>query len=156
MRLSAKSDYAVRAMLELALADRIRPRPVLTCERVATAQDVPVKFLRNVIMVDLKRAGLVLSTRGPEGGYRLGREPSTITVADVIRAVDGPIATVQGDRPQDVTYTGTAEVLGPLWVAVRAALRSVLEQVTLDDLAEGALPPEVAALLEDPAAWTNP
>ena len=156
MRLSAKADYAVRAMLELALADRLRPRPVLTCERVATAQAVPVKFLRNVIMVDLKRAGLVLSTRGPEGGYRLAREAAAITVADVIRAVDGPIATVQGDRPQDVAYAGTAEVLGPLWVAVRAALRSVLEHVTLHDLAGGSLPAEVAALLEDPAAWTNP
>lgn len=150
MRISAKSDYAVRAMLELALADDL-----VTCEAVATAQHVPATFLRNVIMIDLKRAGLVTSTRGSEGGYRLSRAPETIAIADIIRAVDGPMATVQGVQPHAVAYSGTAEVLRPLWVAVRASLRNVLENVHLSDLAAGAMPPAVAHLLEDPEAWVT-
>jgi Rrf2 family protein len=148
VRISAKSDYAVRAMLELALAADLLP-----CDAVATAQGIPVTFLRNVIMIDLKRAGLVASTRGSEGGYRLNRPATDITVADIIRAVDGPMATVQGVQPHDVAYAGTAEILQPLWVAVRASLRAVLENVHLADLAAGALPASVAGLLEDPEAW---
>lgn len=150
MRISAKSDYAVRAMLELALADHL-----ISCEAIATAQQVPVTFLRNVIMIDLKRAGLVTSTRGSEGGYRLARGAAAIAISDIIRAVDGPMATVQGVQPHDVAYSGSAEVLRPLWVAVRASLRNVLENVHLSDLVAGTLPPAVAGLLEDPEAWVT-
>lgn len=150
MRISAKSDYAVRAMLELALAPDL-----VSCEAIATAQQIPATFLRNVIMLDLKRAGLVSSTRGSEGGYRLARTPDEVSVADIIRAVDGPMATVQGVQPHAVAYSGTAEVLRPLWVAVRASLRSVLENVHLSDLVTGQLPEPVAHLLEDPEAWVT-
>ena len=155
MRISAKADYAVRAMLQLTLEHAARPGAVTTCDAVAEAQDIPVKFLRNVILLDLKRAGLISSTRGAEGGYKLAKAPKQISLADVIRAVDGPLATVHGERPQDVQYNGSAEVLQPVWVAVRASLRSVLENVHLDHLATGNLPRQVAKLVEDPGAWDN-
>jgi Rrf2 family protein len=154
VRISAKADYAIRAMLELALAASTPPR-LLTCDRIAEAQQIPAKFLSNVIMLDLRRAGLVSSVRGAEGGYSLGRAAKTISVADIIRAVDGPLATVQGQRPQDVTYNGTAEVLQPVWIAVRVSLRNVLETIHLDHLAAGQLPRKVARLLEEPGAWEN-
>ena len=152
MRISAKADYAIRAMLELALSEGTS---VLTCDAIAVAQDVPVKFLRNVIMHDLRRAKLVVSTRGSEGGYRLARDMTAISLADIMRAVDGPLATVQGRAPQDVTYTGTAEVLQPVWIAVRASLRGVLDNIHLGHLAAGQLPRSVTELLDDPAAWES-
>ena len=152
MRISAKADYAIRALLELALADG---PSVTTCDAIGAAQDVPVKFLRNVIMPELRRAGLVVSTRGPEGGFRLARPANLTTVADIMRAVDGPLATVQGIAPQDVSYSGTAEVLQPLWIATRAGLRGVLENVHLGHLTAGQLPRKVAKLLDDPAAWES-
>ncbi len=149
MNISAKSDYAVRAMLTLAAQDRAQP---MKGEAVASSQDIPAKFLEN-ILVDLRRAGLVTSQRGADGGYRLNRPPDEITLADVIRAVDGPIANVRGIRPESVTYEGPAEALQQVWVAMRAALRSVLESVTLADVAAGRLPKEVAKLAADPEAW---
>lgn len=155
MRISAKSDYAVRAVLELALVAARTPGTPVNGDALAAAQGIPVKFLRNVIMLDLRRADLVVSSRGPEGGYVLARPAGEITVADVIRAVDGPLATVQGTRPQDVAHEGPAEVLGPLWVAVRASLRSVLEHVSFAHLVDGALPEAAARHLQDPAAWVN-
>ena len=149
MRVSAKADYAVRAAIELAVAG---DGPVKG-ERIATAQQIPLKFLEN-ILIELKHAGLVRSQRGAEGGYWLARPPEEITLAEVIRSVEGPIANVRGEGPQDVDYHGSATKLKDVWVAVRANLRSVLEHVTLADLAHGELPTAVEELIRDPDAWT--
>jgi Rrf2 family protein len=148
MRVSAKVDYAVRAGAELAAAGE---GPVKG-ERIAQAQDIPLKFLENILL-DLKHAGLVQSQRGAEGGYWLARPPEEIALADIIRAVEGPIANVRGARPEQVEYSGAAEPLRDAWIAVRANLRSVLENVTLADLAAGRLPDEVARIAADPEAW---
>jgi Rrf2 family protein len=121
-------------------------------ERIAQAQQIPVNFLEN-ILGDLRNAGLVASRRGAEGGYWLARPAAEISLADVIRAVDGPLANVRGVRSEQVTYAGTAEPLRDVWVAVRASLRGVLENVTLADLARGELPEQVRALVADPDAW---
>ena len=129
MRVSAKVDYALRAMAELAAAVQL---PV-TSERLATAQAIPPKFLEN-IMLELRHAGLVTSRRGAEGGYQLARSADEISVADVIRAVEGPIATVRGARPEDVSYGGAAAALQGVWIDLRAAMRGVLEQTTLAEL----------------------
>jgi Rrf2 family protein len=149
VNISAKSDYAVRAMLALAADDGGRP---VKGETLAVSQQIPVKFLEN-ILVDLRRAGLVASQRGAEGGYRLGRPASKITVADVIRAVDGPLANIRGVRPEAAEYDGAATALRDVWVAMRAALRSVLERVTIADVASGALPASLKKLIADPDAW---
>jgi len=149
VNISAKSDYAVRAMLALAAEDGTRP---VKGESLATAQNIPVKFLEN-ILVDLRRSGLVASQRGADGGYRLSRPATAITVAEVIRAVDGPLANIRGDRPESAEYTGPAEALRDVWVAMRAALRSVLESVTLADVVSGRLPAAVRKLTADPDAW---
>jgi Rrf2 family protein len=143
VRVSAKVDYAIRAMIELAAAE---PGGPTKGDRVAQAQEIPIKFLEN-ILTDLRQAGLVRSQRGAEGGYWLARPAAEITVADVIRAVEGPIANVRGVRPDDVQYTGSAVPLRDVWLALRASLRSVLETVTLADLARGQLPSEIADLL---------
>ena len=148
MRVSAKADYAVRAMVELASAGE---GPV-KAERIAQAQAIPIKFLEN-IMSELRNAGLVRSQRGVEGGYWLARPAAEITLAQVIRAVDGPLANVRGARPEDVTYDGSAEALRDVWIAVRASLRRVLDAVTLADVAAGRLPDEIAALTGDADAW---
>lgn len=150
MRISAKADYAVRAALELAAATEV---PVKG-ERIAEAQHIPPKFLEN-ILVDLRQAGLVASQRGPDGGYRLDRPATEITVADVIRAVDGPLAVVHGDRPDATRYEGAAERLQEVWVALRANVRAVLEHVTLEDIVEGALPSVITSLAAEPDAWTR-
>jgi Rrf2 family protein len=148
MRVSAKVDYAVRAGAELAAAGEGPGKG----ERIAHAQEIPLKFLENILL-DLKHAGLVQSQRGVEGGYWLARSPDEISLADVIRAVEGPIANVRGLRPEQVEYAGAAEPLRETWIAVRANLRAVLETVTLADLAAGRLPDEVAAIATDPDAW---
>ena len=150
MRVSAKVDYAVRAAIELAAADE--PGRPIKGERIAQAQGVPLKFLEN-ILTELRHAGLVRSQRGVEGGYWLARPAGEISIADVIRAVEGPIANVRGVGPHEVEYAGSAERLRDVWIAVRASLRSVLEAVTLADLARGELPAEVEALTADPEAW---
>jgi Rrf2 family protein len=121
-------------------------------DRIARAQKIPLKFLENILL-DLKHAGLVQSQRGAEGGYWLARAPEEISLADIIRAVEGPIANVRGLRPEQVQYAGAAEPLRDAWVAVRANLRAVLENVTLGDLAAGRLPDEVARIAADPEAW---
>jgi Rrf2 family protein len=149
MRLSAKADYALRAAAELAGAAGEGP---VKGERVAAAQEIPPKFLEN-ILIALRHAGLVRSQRGAEGGYWLARPPEEITLADVIRAVEGPLASVRGERPEALSYRGSAEPLGLVWVAVRANLRAVLEAVTLADLAAGELPASVTVLTEDADAW---
>jgi Rrf2 family protein len=148
MRVSAKVDYAVRAGAELAAAGE---GPVKG-ERIAQAQEIPLKFLENILL-ELKHAGLVQSQRGAEGGYWLAHPPEEISLADIIRAVEGPIANVRGLRPEQVEYSGAAEPLRDAWIAVRASLRAVLENVTLADLAAGRLPDEVARIAADPEAW---
>ncbi|ANP54829.1 Rrf2 family protein [Streptomyces griseochromogenes] len=152
MRISARADYAVRAVLELAVRQGGGP---VKAEEIAAVQDIPHKFLEG-ILGDLRRAGIVDSRRGGGGGYRLARPAAGITVADVIRGVDGPIVSVRGERPTDLSYTGTAQPLLPLWIALRANVRRVLEGVTVADLAADALPEPVRALAAEPAAWENP
>jgi len=132
VRVSAKVDYALRALLELAAAEPGRP---VTAERLATAQEIPPKFLENILL-ELRRAEIVASQRGVEGGYRLARPASEISVADVVRSLEGPIASVRGVRPEEVEYTGPAQSLQPLWVELRASMREVLEGTTLADLVE--------------------
>lgn len=149
MRISAKADYAVRAAAELAAADPDRP---VKGDQVATAQGIPIKFLEN-ILVDLRQAGIVQSRRGPDGGYWLAQPASEVSVADVIRAADGPLASVRGEKPEDLTYEGAASKLREVWVALRGSMREVLERVTLADLAEGALPDHVLEHTRDPDAW---
>ena len=148
MRISAKADYAMRAALELAAAGD----PLVKGEQIAAAQAIPLKFLEH-ILIDLRHAGLVVSQRGPEGGYRLDRSPDEITVADVIRAVDGPLAAVRGERPETMSYEGPAEELLPVWIALRASVRGVLENVTLADIASGKLPTGVRELARERDAW---
>jgi len=151
MRISAKAEYAVRAAVELAAASGEKP---VKAERLATAQEIPLNFLEN-ILGELRNGGIVRSQRGAEGGFRLARPAEDVTVADVIRAVDGPLASVRGGPPEHVTYAGAAAPLTSVWIAVRASLRSVLERVTLADLAAGELPPHVVKLAEDPEAWVT-
>ena len=148
MRVSAKADYALRAAIELAAAG---DGPVKG-ERIAQAQEIPLKFLENILL-ELRHAGIVRSQRGVEGGYWLARPAEEVSLADVIRAVEGPIANVRGAGPQDVEYGGAASRLREVWIAVRASLRSVLEETTIADLARGELPPAVEALARDPDAW---
>lgn len=149
MRVTAKVDYAVRAMAELAAAPPGRP---VKGERLAGAQGVPLRFLEN-ILADLRHGGLVASQRGADGGYWLARPADTIHIADVIRVVEGPLADVRGTRPDALEYHGAAASLREVWIAVRANLRAVLEQVTLADVAAGRLPDVVDRLTADPEAW---
>ena len=150
MRISAKADYAVRAAAELAAAEP-QDRPVKG-EQIAAAQGIPHKFLEN-ILADLRDAGLVRTRRGAEGGYALTRPATQISVAEVLRAVEGPLAAVQGTRPESLRYEGAAARLPDVWVALRANIRAVLEHVTLADLARGALPEGVVALTVPTDAW---
>ena len=152
MYVSAKADYGMRALLELAVAYRADPARLVKGEAIASAQAIPVKFLEG-IMRQLRQAGLIASHRGSEGGYRLDRPPAEITIADVVRALDGPLAAVRGQRPEDLEYRGTSEHLREVWIAVRVSMRNVLEHITLDDVAQGTLPPVVDTLLRDPEAW---
>jgi Rrf2 family protein len=151
MRVSAKADYAVRAAVELAALQTPDGRPVKG-EHLARAQSIPIKFLENILL-DLRQSGLVNSRRGPEGGYWLARPATEISVADVIRAADGPLASVRGEKPEDLRYRGASESLATVWVALRSSLREVLEQVTLADVAAGELPRAVTSRSEDPEAW---
>jgi Rrf2 family protein len=150
MRISARADYAVRAAAELAAADEGPTKG----EAIAQAQGIPLKFLEN-ILGDLRHAGIVRSQRGADGGYWLARPADQISVADVIRAVEGPLASVRGGPPEDVAYAGAAESLASVWIAVRASLRSVVERVTLADVAAGRLPARVVKLADDPEAWVT-
>jgi Rrf2 family protein len=149
MRISAKADYAVRAVVELAAAADEKP---VKAERIATAQGIPLNFLENILS-ELRHAGIVRSHRGAEGGFRLARPPAQVTVADVIRVVEGPLASVRGGPPEDAEYDGAAAALPRVWIAVRANLRRVVEQVTIADLAAGKLPRSVEKLTDDPGAW---
>ena len=149
MRISAKADYAVRAAAELAVSVGGSPR---RAEEIANAQGIPLNFLLN-ILGELKLARIVQSQRGSQGGYRLARPPEEITIAEVIRAVEGPLANVHDALPEDLEYRGPAEPLRDVWVAVRASLRSVLESVTLAHLVKGSLPGPVRRLLRNADVW---
>lgn len=149
VHISAKVDYAIRVLLALAAAPDGTP---MRGERLAVSQGLPVKFVENTL-VELRRAGVVTSQRGAEGGYQLALPPDEIALATVFRILDGPLAAVRGQRPEDVVYEGAAAHLQDVWVAVRSAVRSVLEEVTLEDVLRGALPPTVTALLAEPDAW---
>jgi Rrf2 family protein len=157
VRVSAKVDYAIRASIELAVAqdrdDGPPARPV-KAEALARAQEIPLKFLENILQ-GLRQAGIVDSRRGPEGGHLLARPASEISIADVIRAVDGPLAGVGGRRPDELEFVGSAAPMKEVWVAVRSTLRGLLEEVSLADVAAGRLPDHVAALTADPRAWAK-
>lgn len=142
----------MRAALQLAAAREAGP---LKAEAIATAQDIPHKFLEGILN-DMRRGGLVHSQRGGNGGYRLAKPAEEISIADVIRVVDGPLVSVRGVRPPELSYTGPAESLLPLWIALRANVRQILDGVSLADVASAELPDPVSALTENPASWANP
>ncbi len=152
MHVSAKADCGMRALLELAAAyadDRTR---LVKGETIATAQQIPLKFLEGILR-QLRQSGIVASQRGAEGGYRLDKDPADVSIADVVRALDGPLAAVRGQRPEDLDYTGASTHLREVWIAVRASMRQVLEGISLADVAAGRLPSEVTGLLDAPGAW---
>ena len=149
MRTTAKADYAVRAAVELAAAGGL-----VNAEQIAQAQDIPLNFLENILR-DLRRAGIVESRRGQAGGYALARPAEEISIADVIRAVEGPLANVRGQAPEVLEYPGAAEKLQQVWIALRANIRAVLERVSLADVARGELPPHVEELTRDADAWVR-
>ena len=151
VRVTAKVDYAVRAAMVLARASEDDGGPVKG-ERIGTEQGIPVKYLENILS-ELRQGGLVRSQRGADGGYWLAKAPDAITIADIIRAVEGPLATVRGERAEQLDYGDGTGALQDMWVAVRASLRSVLEQVTLADVTDKKLPAHVQALVDDPASW---
>jgi Rrf2 family protein len=148
VRISAKEDYAVRAALELAIAEG----GPLKRDQISQAQQIPLAFLQNILM-EMRHAGLVEALRGRDGGIRLARPAAEITIADVVRAVSGPLATVRGTRPPAVEYNAAAEPLRDVWVALRANIRAVLECVTLADLAAGSLPAVVTGVAGEPGNW---
>ena len=149
VHVTAKADYAVRAVIELAGSSQSSPRKV---DDVAQAQEIPVSFLEN-ILTQLRSSGVVRSQRGPEGGYWLAKPSEEVSLASVIRAVEGPLVGVRGQRPEEIEYKGSAESLQQVWVALRANLRKVLEQVSVADVASGRLPKEIAALTRGEEAW---
>jgi Rrf2 family protein len=149
MHVTAKADYAVRAVVELASSSQDSPRKV---DEVAQAQRIPVSFLEN-ILTQLRSAGIVRSQRGPEGGYWLAKPAEEVNLAQIIRAVEGPLVGVRGQRPEEIEYVGSAESLQQVWVALRANLRKVLEHVTVAEVAAGKLPKDVLALTRQEEAW---
>jgi Rrf2 family protein len=149
MHVTAKADYAVRAVVELVDSGQESPRKV---DDVAKAQGIPVSFLEN-ILTQLRSSGIVRSQRGPEGGYWLAMPAAEVSLAQIIRAVEGPLVGVRGQRPEEIEYVGSAEALQQVWIALRANLRKVLEHVTVADVAAGKLPKDVIALTRDEAAW---
>ena len=149
MHVTAKADYAVRAVVELAESSQGSPRKV---EDVAQAQGIPVSFLEN-ILTQLRSSGVVRSQRGPEGGYWLAQPAKEVSLAQVIRAVEGPLVGVRGQRPEEIEYSGSAESLQQVWIALRANLRKVLDEVTVADVASGKLPKEIMALTKAEEAW---
>ncbi|MBA2781548.1 MAG: Rrf2 family transcriptional regulator [Rubrobacteraceae bacterium] len=151
MQVSAKSDYALRAALELALTEDSKP---LKGMWISESQDIPLKFLENILL-ELKHAGIVRTRRGAGGGYWLARPPEEVSLAEIIRAVEGPLANVRGEGAESLAYSGAAQPLREVWIAVRANLRAVLESVSLSDLASGELPASVRLLIQDPEAWVR-
>jgi Rrf2 family protein len=150
VHVTARSDYALRAIAELAAAEH----RLLKRDEISARQDIPVEFLESVLLA-LKHRGIVQSQRGASGGFRLARSAANITLADVIRAVDGPMANVRGERPELVVYPGPARLLQDVWIAVRASLREILEGITVDDLVHDRLPEVVQRLTKEPEAWIS-
>lgn len=154
VRVSAKADYAIRAVVELAsrhsASGDLRP---VKGDAIASSQKIPMKFCEN-ILAELRAAGVVASRRGSDGGYWLAMDPATVHLADIIRVVEGPLAAVRGERPDQAEFEGSAWPLRDVWVATRAAMRRVLDRVTVADVVAGTLPAEVAELLRDEGAWT--
>jgi len=148
VRVSAKADYAVRAAVELAGAGETS----LTAEAIAGRQEIPMPFLQKILH-ELRVAGLVSSQRGPDGGHRLARPASAVSVADILRAVEGPLAAVRGTPPESLAYRGAAEPLQDVWIALRTNMREVLEGVTLADLSAARLPRRIARLAREPQSW---
>lgn len=153
MQVSARVDYAMRAAAELAQAASEGVGP-LKGDRISEGQGIPKKFMENILL-DLKHSGIVRTQRGAAGGYWLAQPPEEISLADIFRAVEGPLANVRGEYPETVEYRGAAKPLTEVWIAVRANLRAVLETVTLADLVEGSLPKPVLSLTRDPEAWVH-
>lgn len=154
VRISAKVDYAVRAATELAVRSPDHESRPTTGETLGRAQDIPTKYLEN-ILAEMRRAGIVGSRRGNDGGYWLARDAAEVSIADIVRAVEGPLADVRGKAPEDLEYVGAAKPLERVWVATRAGLRQVLEATTLASIVENDLPPHVRRLLDDDGAWTR-
>jgi Rrf2 family protein len=154
VRISAKVDYAVRACVELAVRSPRRADGATKGEQLGEAQGIPTKYLENILS-ELRRSGIVGSQRGADGGYWLARPAAEVSVADVIRAVEGPLADVRGEAPEQLEYQGPAQPLERVWLATRASLRTVLEQVSLDDIANDRLPAHLDELLADPGAWSR-
>jgi Rrf2 family protein len=151
VRVSAKSDYALRALIELGLrAQGENPREPVSADELGRLQDIPAGFLQ-AILADLRRAGVVSSQRGQSGGWRLARPADQVSVADVIRAVDGPLVSVHGERPEAVHYNGTADALQLVWIAARSSLREVCEEVTIQHLADHSLPTQVTGRVHEDA-----
>ena len=148
MRLSARADYALRAAIELAASGGGH----VTADQLARSQAIPGKFLE-AILTQLRRAGLVRSQRGPDGGFWLARPAGEISLADIIRAIDGPLVSMRGERPENLGYIGAAEPLQTVWIALRANERAVLEDVSLEHIVTGNLPDDVRKLAENPGAW---
>jgi Rrf2 family protein len=151
MRLNARVDYALRAVVELASAPAGPTSPV-TADRLATAQEIPPKFLESILL-QLRRGGIISSQRGPDGGYWLARPAAEISLADIIRVIDGPLANVRGQRPEALGYHGAAVALQDVWIALRASEREILDTVTIADVASGKLPKRVRTLAANPDAW---
>ena len=149
MRVTAKSDYALRALIEIARRSDGAP---VSAEEIGRLQEIPHGFLQ-AILADLRRAGVLVAQRGQSGGWRMGKDPDTVTVADVIRAVDGPLVSIYGLRPEAVEYNESAAVLQHVWIASRHSLRDVLEKVTVRQLADGKLPRSVSSRTSDEDAW---
>jgi Rrf2 family protein len=152
VEVSARVDYALRSLAELAHYSAQGDTRLITCERLATDLSIPAKFLESILRT-LRQAGIVTSQRGVEGGFRLAKDPAEVSVADVIRALEGPLAAVRGAPPEDAPYGGHSEHLRDVWVATRAALRDILEHVTLANIVSGEMPPQVLAQLQTPGAW---
>ena len=152
MHISARVDYAMRALLVLTAAAAVDPKTLTKSELLATTQQIPTKFLEG-ILVSLRNAGIVLSQRGTVGGYRLAKPAGQVSVADVMRALEGPLAAVRGERPEDIEYAGEASHLGEIWIATRSALRNVLEDVSLEQVHSGKFPQSITQLLDTPGAW---
>ncbi|HAP76800.1 MAG TPA: transcriptional regulator [Acidimicrobiaceae bacterium] len=151
MRVGAKADYAIRAVVELA-ARGASPTSPVKGDALADAQLIPMKFCEN-ILAELRAVGIVASRRGAEGGYWLALSPAAVHLGDIIRVIEGPLAAVRGERPSEVAFTGSAAPLREVWVATRAAVRRVLDEVTVADVVDGTLPPVVRELLADPGVW---
>ncbi|MDG4770181.1 MULTISPECIES: RrF2 family transcriptional regulator [Micromonosporaceae] len=150
MQISARGDYAVRAALILAAAYPT----LMSTQAIAAEQDMPRKFLE-AVLADLRRGGVVRAQRGAEGGYTLSQPPGDVTIGMILRAVDGPLAGVRGLRPEETRYAGAAENLPRLWIAVRAALREVVDEVSLAEVLTGRMPAHVRKLTLKPDAWES-